>query len=103
MILTLSQEKFLYNAENKSRLITMLMAKCEEPGIACRQANEDADSLFVRTAESLVPTHQTVAIVGEDVDLMVIMMGLNTSPNVYLLNPGKGKAPQLLYQPQSAQ
>ncbi|CAH1101605.1 unnamed protein product [Psylliodes chrysocephalus] len=29
-------------------------------------------------------------------------MGLNTSPNVYLLKPGKGKAPQMLYQSQSA-
>ncbi|CAH1109408.1 unnamed protein product [Psylliodes chrysocephalus] len=89
-------------AKNKRRLITMLMAKCEEAGIACRQANEDADSLIVRTAESLGLTHQTVAIVGEDVDLLVIMMGLNTSPNVYLLKPGKGKPPQLLYLPQSA-
>lgn len=78
------------------------MAKCKEAGIGCRQANEDADTLIVRTAESLAPTHQTVVIVGEDVDLLVIMMGLNTSPNVYLLKPGKGKAPQLLHQPQSA-
>ncbi|CAH1113243.1 unnamed protein product [Psylliodes chrysocephalus] len=77
------------------------MAKCEEAGIACRQANEDADSLIVWTAEFLAPTHQTVAIVREDVDLLVIMMGINTSSNVYLLKPGKGKAPQLLYQPQS--
>ncbi|CAH1106226.1 unnamed protein product [Psylliodes chrysocephalus] len=30
------------------------------------------------------------------------MVGHNTSPNVYLLKPGKGKAPQLLYQPHSA-
>ncbi|CAH1102838.1 unnamed protein product [Psylliodes chrysocephalus] len=66
---------------------------------------------FVKTARNslldacdvkIAPTHQTVAIVGEDVDVLVIMMGLNTSPNVYLLKPGKGKAPQLLYQPQSA-
>ncbi|CAH1100882.1 unnamed protein product [Psylliodes chrysocephalus] len=43
MIPMVSQKKFLCNAENKSRLITMLMAKGEEAGIACRQANEDAE------------------------------------------------------------
>ncbi|CAH1106556.1 unnamed protein product [Psylliodes chrysocephalus] len=68
------------------------MAKCEEAGIACRQANEDADSLIVWTAESLAPTDQTVAIVREDVNLLVIMMDLNTSPNVYLLKPEKRKS-----------
>ncbi|CAH1102787.1 unnamed protein product [Psylliodes chrysocephalus] len=60
------------------------------------RTSEDADSLIVRTAESLAPTTQTVAIVWKDVDLLVIMMGLNSSPIVYLLKPGKGKAPQFL-------
>ncbi|CAG9766606.1 unnamed protein product [Ceutorhynchus assimilis] len=58
-------------------------------------------TLILRT-ESLASTNQTVAIVGEDIDLLIIMMGLSTSPNVYLLKPGKEKTPQLLYQPQSA-
>ena len=99
---TVSQVNFLSNAKNKDRLITMLMTKCNESGIASKQAADDADTLIVRTAESLASAHKSVAIVGEDVDLLVIMMDLQTPPNVYFLKPGRGKAPQLLYHPGSA-
>lgn len=99
---TLSQENFLSNSKNKSRLITMLMAMCEEAGITCYQATEDADGLIVQTAESLAPFHKNVAVVAEDVDILVIMMGLRISDNIYLLKPGRGKDPPLLYHPKSA-
>lgn len=80
----------------KSRLISTLITKCKEANIVTEQAVEDADCI-VKTANSLISDHESVAVVGEDVDLLVIMIGTNTSPNVYFLKPGKGKAPPSLY------
>lgn len=97
-----SQDKFLANSKNKSRLISMLMKKFTEAKMVCKQAKEDADTLIIGTAITLAQTHESVVVVGQDVDLPVIMAGLCTSPNVHFLKPGKGKVPQVMYHPQSA-
>jgi len=72
------------------------MAKCNESKIFLKQAGDDADVLMGRTAESPASAHKSVEIVGEDVDLLIIMMGLKTPSNVYFINLGRGKTPQLL-------
>ncbi len=46
--------------------------------------------------------HDNVIIIGEDVDLLVILIGLCNSPNVYFLKPGKRNIAQKIYSPMSA-
>ena len=70
MIPTVSQENFLSNDKNKTRLITLLMHKFGQAGIDTLQAQEDADTLIVRTAQSVAQTKKTVVVVGEDLWLL---------------------------------
>ncbi|KAJ8733220.1 hypothetical protein PYW08_001518 [Mythimna loreyi] len=55
---------------------------------------EDADTLIVYTALEESANYETVIIVGEDVDLLVILTGVaqERHKNVYLMKPGKGKS-----------
>ncbi len=46
--------------------------------------------------------HDNVIIIGEDVDLLVILIGLCNSPNVYFLKLGKRNITQKIYSPMSA-
>ncbi|XP_031335335.1 uncharacterized protein LOC116165167 isoform X2 [Photinus pyralis] len=101
MVPTVPQEKFLSNPYNKSRFISMLLQKLSASQIDTKQASEDADTLIVQTAQSLAEEHETVVVVGEDVDLLVIMIGTLTSSNVYFLKPGKGKHLPSVYHPSS--
>lgn len=101
MMPTVTQENFLANTNNKKRLISMLMSKFKEAKILCKQAQEDADRLIVVTAKNLASHHSSVTVVGEDVDLLVIMIGLCTPSNVTFLKPGKGKVQSKLYNPKS--
>jgi len=104
MVPTVSQESFLANSKNKKRLISMLMEKFEDAKIDSQQAVEDADILIITTALMLAPLNKYVTVVGEDIDLLVILIGL-CSPdikNVFFLKPGKGKVSQTLYNPHLA-
>lgn len=69
------QEKFLGNERNKSRLIQMLKVHFEAVSIGWIQAAEDADQLIVQTALSQSANGDTVIIVSEDVDVLVLMGG----------------------------
>ena len=73
----ISQENFLSNEHNKSRFITQLSRKLDENGISVKQANDDADLLIIQTAihESLSSV-STIAVVGKDVDLLILMTAL---------------------------
>lgn len=104
MVPTVSLESFLANSKNKSRLISMLMEKFDDAKIDSQQAVEDADILIITTALMLAPSNEYVTVVGEDIDLLVILIGL-CSPdikNVFFLKPGKGKVSQTLYNPHLA-
>nr|XP_018912013.1 PREDICTED: uncharacterized protein LOC109040498 [Bemisia tabaci] len=94
---TVSQASFLSNSKNKERLIQMLKSKFENSGMNVRQATEDADLLIVQTAIEKAPDYPFVIIVGEDVDLLILMTALCKSNNVFLMKPGKGKRPQMMY------
>lgn len=50
MTATVTQEKFLGNAKNKTRLISMLSEKFEAEGFTVKQATDDADTLIVTIA-----------------------------------------------------
>ncbi|KAJ8891387.1 hypothetical protein PR048_010903 [Dryococelus australis] len=74
---TVSQENFLSNVKNKSRLITMLISKYNEARIVCKQATEDADTLIVAVEKSLA-------------DHMLFLNAINGCDSISaLLNQGK--------------
>lgn len=69
--------------------------------IPAKQAEEDADMLIVTTAIDISPVYQTVTVVGEDVDLIVLLVGLSAPENVFFLKPGRGKSPSHCYYPKT--
>lgn len=76
----------------------MLSAKIRENSINVLQAPDDADCLIVNTAISYAEKDQPVFIVGEDVDLIVLMIALTPAEkNVHFLKPGKGKKKNSFY------
>jgi hypothetical protein len=83
----LTQENFLSNDNNKRQLAALLCSAFEEQGILAEQAEEDADCDIVRTALGKATTFDTVVIIGEEVDLLVLLvllvgLGLNAT-NVF--------------------
>lgn len=46
-----------------------------------KQAVEDADILIITTALEMAPSNEHVTVVGEDIDLLVILIGL-CSPDI---------------------
>ena len=97
MIPTVSQSKFLGNDANKNRLIRMLKTKFEAENVMVKQATEDADSLIINTAISVSSAFDSVIVVGEDVDLLILLTALSKLSNMYMLKPGKGKISQQIY------
>lgn len=104
MIPTVSQEKFLSNSFNKRRLIAMLQTKLEAQNYTFKQAVEDADTLIVQTAIELASSFSSVHVIGEDVDLLVLLTAkAREIPNVYFRKPGRGNKEDVFYSPQSFQ
>jgi len=95
---TVSQEKFLTNDSNKSRLITLLSDKLQSAGLITKQAYEDADHLIVTTAMEVSQDYQAVFIIGEDIDLLVLLTALNpVDSNIFFCKPSKGKVEQKIF------
>ncbi|XP_071642214.1 uncharacterized protein [Temnothorax longispinosus] len=98
MVATMNQAKFLSNDKNKSRLIKYLSKHLETAGIAVKQADHDADRLIVTTAIAESIQHDKVVIVGEDVDLAVLMIGLTpVDRNIHFFKQGRGKTIDVVY------
>lgn len=68
---TVSQDKFLLNERNNSRLIEMLKMKFLSSGLRVKQHDEDADVLIVHTALEISKEYEFVIIVRGDTDLLV--------------------------------
>ncbi|CAH2086142.1 unnamed protein product [Euphydryas editha] len=97
-----SQEKFLTRDQNKNQLIQMLCRYFTTTGIKVEQAFEDADTLIVNTAIKEASSHDSVEIVGEDIDLLVLLAGLAPDKNnIFFRKPAKGNTPEKLYSPHS--
>ena len=80
----------------------MLITKLTNEGFTVKQAIEDADTLIVTTAIEESAKAKSVPIVGEDVDLLIILTALSgSSTNIYMLKPGKGNIENKLYTPSS--
>lgn len=72
--------------------------------IEVSQAKEDADCLIIKSAlDKADQDFDHVVVVGEDVDLLVLLCGLDSSrQNVYFQKSGRGNAPSSLYSPASS-
>jgi hypothetical protein len=101
MVPTVSQGKFLSNSKNKQRFINMLRTKLTAAHIENKQAIEDADSMICNTAQCLSLEHDLVVLVGEDIDLLVILIGTQSPDNLYFFKPGRGKVAPIVYHPQT--
>ncbi|GFT36994.1 uncharacterized protein TNCV_175211 [Trichonephila clavipes] len=53
----------------------MLIGKLESVNITTKQAKDDANVIIVETAIEELGHHMTAVIVGEDIDLLVILLG----------------------------
>lgn len=92
MTITVNQAKFLSNDKNKSRLISFLTNHLVEAGIAVKQASEDADRLIATTAVDQLTHHEKVAVVGQDVDLLVLLVALTPADkDIHFIKQGSGK------------
>lgn len=99
-----SQYKFLNNDKNESGLILMLKRGFERKGILLvKQHEKDADVLIIQTALERATDFKSVVIVGNDIDLLVLLTGIAEPihSNVYFLKPGQGKVPKFLYSSRS--
>lgn len=70
------QEHFLANEKNKTRLIELLSDKMKLNGIETVVAEGDADSTIVRCGLEKAAIRPSVTIIGEDVDLIVLLIAL---------------------------
>lgn len=91
-VIQIAQENVLGNENNKRRLITLLCDAFQKEGVEVAVAEEDADREIVMTALSKAAVSDRVVIVGEDVDLLVLLNGLGAEKkNVYLQKSSKGE------------
>lgn len=71
-----SQNNFLSNLANKQRLINQLKEKLECASFQALSAIDDADTLIVQTAIKEAYNSHTVVVVGQDVDLLILIIAL---------------------------
>jgi len=58
--------------------------------------------LIINTAIDLSLSNEIVIVVGEDIDLLIILIGLATTTNkIFLVTPGKGKIDRSIYSKES--
>ena len=97
--LTVKKAQFVSNPGNKQRFIDLLSEYLIRSGFSCLNAQYDADVLICRTAVTLLQTKCNVTVVGDDTDLLVILIDmtrnlslnrrkifLSTKTNLYDLN-----------------
>ncbi|GBN22940.1 hypothetical protein AVEN_28159-1 [Araneus ventricosus] len=87
MSATMSQENFLSIYKNKQRLINMLCVKFQNEDFVLKQA----DHLIIKSALDNEKMSQCLVVIGEDMDLLVIMTASTNSESIFFLKPGIGK------------
>lgn len=109
--ITTTQDKFLSNEKNKVELIKRLSEAFRYEGLLIKQAKEDADALIVNTAIEIAEKYKivnaatgeveyskNVIIVGQDIDLLVLLHQLNSNDApVYFLKCGTGNVEDSMY------
>ena len=74
--LTVKKAQFLSNPGNKQRFIDLLSEYLIRSGFSCFNAQADADVLICGTAVTLLQTKCNVTVVGDDTDLLVILIDM---------------------------
>lgn len=88
MAITVQQDKFFGNINNKTRFIKYLSESLKKNNFIVKQAEDDADLLIVKTA--LGVSCQRATIVSEDTDVLVLTIALTPSDKtIYFLKLGK--------------
>eukprot|EP00745_Piridium_sociabile_P028802 TRINITY_DN4651_c0_g1_i5.p2 TRINITY_DN4651_c0_g1~~TRINITY_DN4651_c0_g1_i5.p2 ORF type:complete len:121 (-),score=26.75 TRINITY_DN4651_c0_g1_i5:728-1090(-) len=93
MVFSDAKEIFLSNGHNKQRFINLLSTALHKCGFETSHAQDDADCLIIK--ESLEAARQgTVAVVGEDTDLLVLLLYhvKGDHRDVYFCSGGKRKS-----------
>ncbi|GBL60222.1 hypothetical protein AVEN_62844-1 [Araneus ventricosus] len=70
----------------------MLCVKFQIESFVVKQTEECADYLIIKSALEIEKRSQCVEVVGEDIDLLVIIAASTYSENIFFLKPGSGKA-----------
>ena len=102
MTVNSTQANFLSNPRNKTRFIAALSVRLADSGINVKQAPGDADTLIVNTAIDLSRqchgSNEPVVIIGEDTDLLVLLVALTDSTtNIFMMKPGKDTKQDKVY------
>ncbi|KAK3917801.1 Protein lin-54-like protein [Frankliniella fusca] len=89
-----NQSKFLSNSKNKQQLIKLVTTALQHAGVGVLQAKADADRLVVVTAMDAARNGRNCIVVGNDTDLLVLLVGLyeNGLP-LHFLIPASGRTP----------
>lgn len=104
MKVTVQQEHFLANENNKTKLIHLLTQKMAASGIETKVATGDADTTIVRCGIEKSASNPIVAVIGEDVDLVVLLIALTPpNTNIYFLKPSRGKVETKIFSTQQLQ
>jgi len=98
MIVPVSKENFLSNDKNKMRFIELLKIKLIHHRFIVKIANDDADTLIVILLINVSSYHPKSILVGEDIDLLVLLIALTPRENnIYFLKPISGKIEKKMY------
>lgn len=75
------------------------MKRLQSQGFFCKQVEEDADADIIKTSiEVARDTNKTVIVVGQDIDLLVLLNQLNSNNHdIYFLKPGSGNGKNLFF------
>lgn len=99
--LSVSQEKFLSNYNNKSRFIEYLKEELQKNANKCYQGKGEADELLVEISVKESTNLQKV-IVAEDIDVLVILTGrAKAEEEIYFLKIGKQNVDAAVYSSKS--
>lgn len=95
---TTKQTDFLTNNNNKKLFIDQLKLYLQEKEIVALQARNDADILIVDTAISQSKNKDSTVVVGDDTDLLVLLVGKQfLHKNMYMLKPGNSRVPDKVF------
>ncbi|GBO26604.1 hypothetical protein AVEN_215673-1 [Araneus ventricosus] len=93
MSATMSLVKFLLNDKNKQSLIKMLCVEFQKEGFVVKQTEEYAEYLIIKSALEIEKRSQCLVVVGEVIDLLVIMRASTNSENIFFLKPERASLP----------
>ncbi|KAK3924286.1 Leucine--tRNA ligase [Frankliniella fusca] len=89
--LSIPHEKFLSNPRNKTEFISLVSDRFQECGVGTVQAESDADTVIVHTTLTEARQAGSAVLVGEDTDLLVLLLHHTDQENVFMLKPGRGQ------------